>query len=140
MLICDDYDSHITGNFVGYCYDNNIVLLILPAHSFHRTQSLDLSVFESLKRIMASKLEPLLQTRIARLDKAKWAECFAAAHGDAFTMQNIKTEFHAIDIYPFLRQNSSVKLLHHYWNYLIWPPLHPFQQLHSPQPFSQVLQ
>jgi DDE superfamily endonuclease/Tc5 transposase DNA-binding domain/helix-turn-helix, Psq domain len=108
LLICDGHDSHITGSFVGYCYDNKILLLILPAHSSHRTQPLDVGVFGPLKRIMASKLEPLLQTRIARLDKAEWAGCFAAAHNDAFTVQNIKSGFRATGIYPFLPS----KLLH----------------------------
>ena len=75
LLICDGHDSHITGNFVGYCYDSNVVLLILPSHSSHRTQPLDVDVFGLLKRVMASKLEPLLQTRIACLDKAEWAGC-----------------------------------------------------------------
>ena len=58
--------------------------------------------FGPLKRIMAAKLEPLLQTKIAHLDKAEWTGCFAAAHAEAFTTKNIKAEFCATCIYPFL--------------------------------------
>jgi hypothetical protein len=113
LLICDGHDSHITGTWIGYCMDNNIVLMILPPHSSHRTQPLDVGVFGPLKRHMASRLEPLLQTRIARLEKAEWAGAFVGAHGDAFTEKNIKAGFSATGIHPFrpskvLRQAPSV--------------------------------
>jgi hypothetical protein len=51
---------------------------------------------------MASKLEPLLWTRIARLNKAEWTGTFVAAHDDTLTPQNIKSGFRATGIYPFL--------------------------------------
>jgi len=41
MLICDGHDSHITGDFIGHCMDNDILLMILPPHSSHLTQPLD---------------------------------------------------------------------------------------------------
>jgi hypothetical protein len=49
----------------------------------------------------ASRLEPLLQMRIARLEKAEWTGAFVGAHGDAFTEKNIKAEFSATGIHPF---------------------------------------
>jgi len=48
MLICDGHDSHITGNFIEYCMYNNILLMILPPHSSHLTQSFDIDVLDGL--------------------------------------------------------------------------------------------
>ena len=45
MLICDGHDSHITGDFIGHCMDNDILLMILPPHSSHLTQPLDVGVW-----------------------------------------------------------------------------------------------
>jgi len=41
---------------IGYCMDNDIVLMILPPHSSHLTKPLDVGVFQSLKKVMSTKL------------------------------------------------------------------------------------
>ena len=50
LLICDGHDSHITAEFIAHCIDNKILLMILPPHSSHLTQPLDVGVFGSLKK------------------------------------------------------------------------------------------
>jgi hypothetical protein len=89
MLICDGHDSHITGNFVEHCFNNRIQLMILPPHSSHMTQPLDVGVFGPLKRILTSKFEPLLRTGIARIQKPEFTGTFIKAHVDAFRESNV---------------------------------------------------
>jgi len=79
VLICDGHDSHITADFIAYCIDNNILLLILP----HLTQPLDVGVFGALKKHMAVEIEPLMRTGIARVQKVEWLTAFVAAHDKA---------------------------------------------------------
>ena len=64
MLICDSHNSHITGDFIEFCMDNNILLMILPPHSSHLTQPLDVEVFRALKKHIASKMELLLTLEV----------------------------------------------------------------------------
>jgi hypothetical protein len=45
LLICDGHDSHISTEWIAHCMDNNIVLMLLPPHSSHLTQPLDVGVF-----------------------------------------------------------------------------------------------
>jgi hypothetical protein len=45
VLICDRHDSHITGDFIDFCLKNNIWLLVLPLHTSHLLQPLDLAIF-----------------------------------------------------------------------------------------------
>jgi len=80
LLICDGHDSHITGAFVGHCMDNNIILMILPPHSSHMTQPLDVGVFGPLKKHMAAEIDPLIRTGIPRIQKVEWLSVFVAAH------------------------------------------------------------
>jgi hypothetical protein len=71
LLICDGHDSHITGKWVAHCMDNNIVLLILPPHSSHLTQPLDVGVFGSLKKHLAAEIDPLIRLGVARIQKVE---------------------------------------------------------------------
>ena len=112
MLICDGHDSHITSDFIEFCMDNNILLMILPPHSSHLTQPLDVGVFGALKKHMASKLEPLLHVGISCIQKVEWTAAFIEAHQQAFRAQNILSSFHDAGIHPYqpskvLRQVSN---------------------------------
>jgi DDE superfamily endonuclease len=60
LLICDGYNSHITAKWIAHYIDNNILLMILPPHSSHLTQPLDVGVFGALKKHMAAEIDPLI--------------------------------------------------------------------------------
>ena len=64
LLICDGHDSHITASWIAHCMRNNIIFMVLPPHSSHLTQPLDVGVFGPLKTHMASALEPIISTEI----------------------------------------------------------------------------
>src|SRR2546421_8258564 len=63
LLICDDHESHITGGFIEYCIHNDIILMILPPHSSHYTQPLDLAIFSPLKTAMSVELSHIICTK-----------------------------------------------------------------------------
>jgi len=62
MLICDDHDSYISVAFIYHCIQNDIVLLLLPLHSSHLMQSLDVGIFEPLKTAISAQLAHLIST------------------------------------------------------------------------------
>ena len=93
---------------------NNIILMILPPHSSHLTQSLNVGVFSPLKRLMASAIEPLVSTELHRILKAEWLSAFVEAHDGAFSMQNIQSAFSSIEsnhLHRF-RKIQSLFVLH----------------------------
>jgi len=102
LLICDGHDSHITAEFMAYCIDNDILLMILPPHSSHLTQPLDVGVFGALKKQMAVEIEPLMRTGITRIQKVEWLTAFVAAHDKAVSIKNILSGFRGTGIHPFL--------------------------------------
>ena len=69
LLICDGHDSHISADFIQHCIANDIVLLLLPPHSSHLLQSLDVDVFSLLKQAMRCLLNRLYRTGITRMQK-----------------------------------------------------------------------
>ena len=61
LLIIDGHGSHVTLEFIEYCYQNKILLLILPPHSTHTLQPLDVVMFKSLSSGYSRELSDLTQ-------------------------------------------------------------------------------
>ncbi len=45
LLLVDGHSSHVNLRFVNYCDKHRILLVILPPHSTHRLQPLDVGIF-----------------------------------------------------------------------------------------------
>jgi len=101
LLICDGHDSHITASWIAHCMKNNIIFMVLPPHSSHLTQPLDVGVFGPLKTCMASAIEPLISTELHRILKAEWLSAYVEAHTNAFIPANIDAAFRGSGIRPF---------------------------------------
>jgi len=87
--------------------NNNIILAILSSHSLHLTQSLDVDVFDPLKKHLAAKIDLLIRLDVARIQKVKWLTAFVIAQEKAFRIQNILDEFRDTGIHSF----ESTKVL-----------------------------
>jgi hypothetical protein len=48
LFIVDGHNSHVNMRFINYCDQYRILLAILPPHSTHRLQLLDVSLFGPL--------------------------------------------------------------------------------------------
>ena len=48
LLIVDGHSSHVNMKFIDLCDSLNIILLILPPHSTHRLQPLNIGLFKPL--------------------------------------------------------------------------------------------
>lgn len=48
LLILDGHGSHLTMEFINYCDDNKILLIIYPPYSTHSLQLLDVRIFSPL--------------------------------------------------------------------------------------------
>jgi hypothetical protein len=57
VLVLDGYSGHIQYKTLSLLRENNIVVLALPAHTSHRTQVLDYTVFAPLKTEFRSLLD-----------------------------------------------------------------------------------
>jgi hypothetical protein len=79
LLICDGHGSHVTASFVKFCMDSNIEVVLLPPHSSHLTQPLDVGIFSPLKQKMAEELVRILRYRVSNLQEFEWANCYRIA-------------------------------------------------------------
>ena len=61
LLILDGHGSHITMDFINYCDQHRILLAILPPHSTHTLQPLDVVLFKPLSSAYSAELTTYLQ-------------------------------------------------------------------------------
>ena len=69
LLITNNHDSHITGDWLAHCLDNKIIPAILDPHSSHLIQPLNIDIFGSLKKVMTREITPILMIQVHRLHK-----------------------------------------------------------------------
>ena len=61
LLILDGHGSHLTPEFLEHCDANRILLMVLPPHSTHSLQPLDIVLFAPLSRHYTEELTTYLQ-------------------------------------------------------------------------------
>ena len=103
LLIINSYSSHINMKFINYYDQNGILLAILPPHSTHRLQPLDVTVFSPLTTIYSEQINAFIQSshKFGRITKRVFWSLFRNAWKSALTSFNIYADFSATDIWPF---------------------------------------
>ena len=84
-----EHESHISALFAAYSMNNDILLILLLAHSSHLLQSLDVSIFGSLKKMLSKSFSKLFDLGVHRIKKYEWTLHYAQAHQIAISVINI---------------------------------------------------
>ena len=62
IFIVDGHSSHLNMRFIDYCDEHNILLAILPPHSTHRLQPLDVSIFSPFATAYSNEIDKFIQS------------------------------------------------------------------------------
>lgn len=106
LLVCDGHDSYISGSFIAHCLQNRILLLILPPHTSHLLQPLDIAIFGPLKKRLTAALAHLNQAQLARIQKHEWMEAYIQARSEVFNSQHIESSWRGAGLFPFSPQRA----------------------------------
>ena len=126
LLIFDGHGSHTTTDVLRHCIINNIQLALLPPHTSHITQPLDVGVFSSMKSHMTRALDRYFRSQMPRIQKFEWATAFVQARLLAFTVSNILSGWSGTGIRPFKPQKVLVHLP-------LPPPIEPTPHESTPE-------
>jgi len=69
LLLCDGHDSHVSAALVGYTIQHRIILVLLPPHSSHLLQPLDVGIFGPLKIALAHRQTQLFRAESGGLKR-----------------------------------------------------------------------
>lgn len=123
LLIADGHGSHIQGDFIAYCMENKIDLLIMPPHTSHLLQPLDVGVFSAFKRYHTIETHALTRLSSQRIPRAEWIELLSRARVKAMIRENILSGWRGTGLWPAtpMRVLKDIK-----------PILQPLSQSHQP--------
>jgi len=93
LLIIDGHSSHVTARFIAFCMLSKIDLFLLPPHSSHKTQPLDLSIFGPLKTALNLEVDRIFRHSTMRLPRVKWTSAYIEARARCFRPSPIKSGF-----------------------------------------------
>ena len=71
LLIVDGHSSHVNMKFIDHCDSKRIILLVLPPHSTHRLQPLDVSLFSPLSTFYTQELNLRLSQSLGLVSMTK---------------------------------------------------------------------
>ena len=102
LLIVDGHSSHMNMRFIDACDERRIILAILPPHSTHRLQPLNLKIFSPLSTAYSQEIDRIIQSSqgFSKLTKRSFWSMFKPAWKKALTQANILSAFAAGGIYP----------------------------------------
>ena len=103
LLILDGHGSHCTLRFLEWCRSHKILVAILPPHSTHRLQPLDVSLFGPLATYYSQELDAhsRLSQGLTGYTKRDFFRNFYSAFDSAFIEANIKSGWLKTGIEPF---------------------------------------
>ncbi|XP_061196384.1 uncharacterized protein LOC133204647 [Saccostrea echinata] len=105
LLLLDGHKSHVSVGLVDWARQHNIILFILPAHTSHFLQPLDVGCYGPFHRIYNN--ECYKQTRALSSVISKYDICSIAcrSYTKALTVENLQAAFRKTGIYP-LNENA----------------------------------
>jgi len=90
--------------------EHNIIVVLLPPHSSHLTQPLDIGIFSPLKIRIAEEFDKILRYRYSNIKKFERASCYHVAWLPAMQSSNIQSARLGTGLIPFNSQKVIRRL------------------------------
>ena len=101
MLIFDGYGSHVTQDFIKYCWEHRIRPFQLPPHSTHLLQPLDVGVFQKFKHEFKELIREEVFLGAKEITKADFFALFNKFSAKTFKPKLCKSAFRKTGLIPF---------------------------------------
>ncbi|KIM94488.1 hypothetical protein OIDMADRAFT_75280, partial [Oidiodendron maius Zn] len=111
MLIFDGHGSHLTQEFLDFCWQHHIRPFQLPAHTTHLLQPLDVGVFQSLKHNFKKEVRKQVFMGAKEISRTDFFAFFQRFHDKTFKNPRIhKSAFRKTGLIPLDPQQVLLKL------------------------------
>ena len=146
LLIMDGHGSHLTGRFLGFCMEHDILPLCLPSHSTHMLQPLDVGLFSPVSHYYRKGVEESARQGIHGISKHEFLEIYTKARAQGLSAANIKSAWKTSGLFPFdpevvlnqLHQPPSTPPPHAHGNPDLGLVETPHQNLRTPKTINDV--
>lgn len=102
LLLYDGHSSHVSKQLIEWARTVNIILFVLPAHTSHLLQPLDVGIFGPFKRFYYGECASFMYKNMGKtITKYEMTEIACTAYLKAMSPSNIISSFNKSGIYPF---------------------------------------
>jgi len=105
LIMYDGATSHFSPSLIQWALQSKVVLMVLPAHSSHLLQPLDVGIFKPFKSAYNRACQEFLRQNVGRqITRYDICELACKAYVKALTPSNIINSFRKTGIVPFNMQ------------------------------------
>jgi hypothetical protein len=101
LLLLDGSDTHLTITSLQYCQERKVAVFLIPPHTSHFLQPLDVSVFQQWKHFHSEELDKSVRQGVGDLNKEQFFSYVEKIRERTFTKQIIKSGFRQCGYFPF---------------------------------------
>jgi hypothetical protein len=102
LLLYDGHSSHVSSTLIDWAKTQNIILFVLPPHTSHLLQPLDVGIYSPFKTYYHSECSLFMKKNIGEVvNKYNMCELACKAYLKAMTPSNIQMAFKKTGIHPF---------------------------------------
>jgi len=111
IIIFDGHKSHINVPVLEWAKKNNIILFVLPAHTSHVLQPLDVACYGPLQKIYNYACQKFIREHpSSKITRYNIAELASNAYVTALSVNNLRAAFEKTGIFPFNRTVISADI------------------------------
>ncbi|CAC5397519.1 unnamed protein product [Mytilus coruscus] len=103
LLLYDGHRTHITPDIIDWAVEKKIILYVLPPHTSHVLQPMDVGCFGPFARIYSSECHKFQRTHSAVINKYNLCSIACKSYNSALSPSNLQSAFRKSGIYPLDR-------------------------------------
>lgn len=100
LLLVDGHRSHVSVDLVRWAKEKGIIIFILPAHTSHILQPMDVACYGPLEKIYNNLCHKLMRESSAPITRYNVCSIACKAYLKALSPENIQSGFRRAGIYP----------------------------------------
>ena len=104
LLLLDGHRSHVALTLADWAVQNNVILFILPAHTSHILQPLDVGCYGPFQRIYHILSHKLMRQTYAAITKDNICQIACKAYTKSLSSENLQSAFRRTGIFPLDRE------------------------------------
>jgi hypothetical protein len=102
LILYDGHKSHINLGLIDWAKSQNIILFVLPAHTSHVLQPLDVGCFGPFERIYSSVCHKFMRDNCGQsITRFNVCALGSKAYSQALSPNNLQASFRRTGIYPY---------------------------------------
>ena len=111
LLLYDGHRSHISPSIIDWAIENNVILYVLPPHTSHVLQPMDVGCFGPFSRMYSNECMKYQRTNGTTVNKYSLCPIACKAYAAALSSENLQSAFRKSGIFPFGPENIDRSLL-----------------------------